>query len=218
MPNVNSGLALFSGVYQTAPQAVAYSINQNTIAALSNIGTTETAFSLNVNLIAGGTLPPAVLTIEPGLWAGGRPFKVRAVGTVTTAASSTVAFKLYQVPYAILIAGTAGTLGNDTLVATYSTSNAIATTTASFYLEGTFQWEPVVGKLIGQFNGFVGGGGNATVVTSPTATTTATLTPPVTSIPAADGSLNLNFILSATFGTGNAGNTVNLNWFEWEGV
>ena len=93
---------LSSGLSQTAATTLAYTINQKSLAPLNNPGLVSTSvaqpFTTNVNVIAGGTAPVALLQLEPGIWAGGRPFEIRAWGTITTGASTNVTLYLYCRP------------------------------------------------------------------------------------------------------------------------
>jgi ribosomal protein S8E len=210
-----------SGLAQTAPTSLAYSVNQKLLAPLNNPGAVSTTaqqpFTLNVNVIAGGTQPAAVLSLPPGIWAGGRPFEVRAWGTITTGASTNITMYLYQVPYSILTAGTASTLANDNLVTT-SAVVAVNTATTQFYLKARFAWDPTSATLNGVVYEFTIGASlsNSGALTATTAVTG--LNAPVTSVPNADGSLNLSFLLALKASAANASTVINLNWFEAVGV
>jgi hypothetical protein len=188
MANSNTIASLISGSLQgcIAPLAIGAS-------------TTETVFSMSKNPITGGGGGPAIVSAGegnvPSYYTGGRPFKVTAYGTVTTGASETLVLKLYQVPAAIVASGTGGTVVNDNLVKT-STARTVATTTAPFLIDATFQYSPD-GRLVGSasftINGLVDVGAATTIVTGMTS----------------DG--DLNFAVSATMGTGNAADVVVLN-------
>lgn len=212
---------LESGLAQTGPTTLQYSINQKTLAALVNPGSVSTSvaqpFTSNVNVIAGGTQPVAILALEPGLWAGGRPFEIRAWGTITTGASTNVTLYLYQTPYAIFTAGTASTIGNNNLV-TNTSAIAVNSTTTQFYLKIRLAWDPVSATLNGVVYEFTIGGtaANSGALTAITGITG--LSAPVTSVPNADGSLNLLFSLWAKASAANAATVLNLNWFEAVGV
>ncbi len=132
----------------------------------------------------------------------GRPFKVRIAGTVTLNAGSgnTLAIKLYQVPAAIVAAGTAATLSNDVAIAALTAGGA-PSTTSNFLLETTIQWNLTGATLQGWYMGQSAG----------TLTAATTLTN-AASVPAATG---LNFIASATFGNAGGG-TVNVSEFSIE--
>src|SRR4051812_47057077 len=69
--------------------------NPGQIASLSNIGTTETAFTMVPNPIVGGVTAAMISLPDPSLFDNGAMFKVKIAGVVTTAVSTTVAVKLY---------------------------------------------------------------------------------------------------------------------------
>jgi hypothetical protein len=100
---------------------------------------------------------------------------------------------LYQVPAAIVAAGTGGTVANDHALKA-SSARTIATTTAPFYIDATFQYDSVSQRLCGQcsfeINGIVDGGAATTIVTGLL------------------GDSDLNFAISATMGTGNAADVI----------
>jgi hypothetical protein len=175
---------------------------QGTIAPLAvGASTAETAILMSVNPLTlggggGAVLVGAAEGNTPSFYAGGRPFKVQAWGTATTGASETLTLKLYQVPGAIVSAGTSATLANDHVVKA-SSARTIATSTAPFYVEGLFQYESVSQRLVGnvsfEINGLLDVAAASTIITGLL------------------GDGDLNFILSATMGTGNAADVINLN-------
>lgn len=78
------------------------------------------------------------------------PFEIIASGTIQTVASGTATLKLYGVPSAILQAGTAATLGNDTAL---GTSGAVTqnTATAPFVMHAKdVVYDSTSGKMTGK--------------------------------------------------------------------
>jgi hypothetical protein len=188
MANSNTIASLISGSLQgcIAPLAIGAS-------------TTETVFSMSKNPITGGGGGPAVVGAGegnvPSYYTGGRPFNVKAWGIVTTGASETVLLTLYQVPATIVAAGTGGVVANNHSLKA-SSARTVATTSAPFLIDATFQYSPD-GRLVGSasftINGLVDAGAATTIVTGLV------------------GDSDLNFAVSATMGTGNALDVVVLN-------
>lgn len=174
---------------------------QNTLAPLAlGASTTETGFSVNGNSVASIAAKAAVLPISnpglsPSFWDSGRPFLIRGWGTATTGVSTNITLKLYQVPSAIVAAGTALTLANDNGIGA-STARAVNSTTAPFYFEAKLQWDSVGKALKGQIsfeiNNLVDVFAATTAITGLTADS------------------ELNFLVSATSSAGNAANVINL--------
>jgi hypothetical protein len=186
MPNANTIASISSGFMQ------------GSIAPLQiGASTVEAVFVTNKNPITGAGGAPAVVSaaegVIPSYYANGRPFKVTAWGTVTTGASETVVLTLYQVPAAIVAAGSAGTVANNHSLKA-SSARTVATTTAPFYIDGTFQYDSGSQRLLGlasiAINGLVDAGAATTIVTGLV------------------GDIDLNFAVSATMGTGNAADVI----------
>ncbi len=123
----------------------------------------------------------------------GNPFRVRLNLLVTTAGAYTFTAKLYKVTQAILFAGTAATVANNTLLATSATYTAGGAGTANMSVDFYFLWDSTSGSLNGTFSTFAND-----VLTAAAATTQAT------SVPVTD----LNFIPVFTFGTAGANSVV----------
>lgn len=192
--------------------------SQNNIAANTNAqGTTETAVILNANPFAtalgitggGGAIPLSVPGVQgpiqgstnaAGIWQSGRPFKLRAYGTVTTGTTTNLTLKLYQVPASVVAAGTAATLANDNSL---SSSGAIAVNSKSsnFELVAELQWDSVSKTLTGTAKWSVGGSIVAEAEITVLITATASES-------------ELNFLLSTTFSAANAANTLQVQYFE----
>jgi hypothetical protein len=191
---------------------------QNGIAANTNAqGTTETAVVLSANPFAaalgisggGGATPLSVPSsqgsiqgsiIASGIWQNGRPFQLKAYGTITTGANLNVTLKLYQTPASIVAAGTAATLANDNLLNS-SGAQAVNTTSTNFEMIAELQWDSVSKKLTGTVKWSLGGvlvaEAEITVLTTATASES-----------------ELNFLLSTTFSAGNAANVIQVQGFE----
>jgi hypothetical protein len=116
-------------------------------AALAVAVNTELAV-LNPVPTQAGTQIPLLVTIPSGSILDGRPFELLAGGVIVTGAVSTVTAKLYAVPSAVVAAGTSGTLGNDTLVASSGAVNQ-NTATAPFILRASAIFDSTSGKLTG---------------------------------------------------------------------
>jgi hypothetical protein len=192
---------------------------QNGIAANTNTqGTTETAVVLSANPFAaalgisggGGATPLSVpstqgavqgSSIASGIWQNGRPFELKAWGTITTGTTTNITIKLYQVPASIVLAGTAGTLANDNLLNSSGTF-AVNTTSTNFEMKATdLIWDATSKKLTGTVKWSVGG----TLVAEAEITVLTTATA---------SESELNFLLSATFSAGNAANVIQVQGFE----
>jgi hypothetical protein len=206
MPNMNTI------AYQQA------GAQQNGIAPNTNAQTTtETAVVLSANPFAaalgipggGGAVPLSVpatsgtlqgSSTATGIWQNGRPFQLKAYGTITTGTNTNVTLKLYQVPASVVAAGTAGTLANDNLLNS-SGAQAVNTTSTNFEMTAELQWDSVSKKLTGTVKWSLGGAlvaeAEITVLTTATAS-----------------ELELNFLLSTTFSAGNAANVIQVQYFE----
>jgi hypothetical protein len=139
---------------------------------------------------------PLALAIPPGGPCEQEEFDLVFSGYVTTTQSATVIFKLYL--------GDSATIGSNTIIATSTTSAAIATTTVPFAFKATLVYDSISGKLTGRFSGIVGA--------------TATALAAITGAPIA-GSLSntanpvATFTLTATFSAATTANVVNLKDF-----
>lgn len=123
-------------------------------ATLAIAATTETIINNPVPtpnpLLPGVATLPLLLVIPSSSLLEKRIFEIGASGTITTGAASTVTAKVYAVPSAVLIAGTAGTLGNSTAIAT---SGAITQNSATvpFAIRATScVFDTTSGKLSGK--------------------------------------------------------------------
>jgi hypothetical protein len=207
MPNMNTI------AYQQA------SGQQNGIAPNTNAqGTTETAVVLSANAFAvaggfsggGGAIPLSVpgtsgplqgSSTATGIWQSGRPFGLKAYGTITTGTTTNVTLKLYQVPASIVAAGTAATLANDNLLISSGTF-AVNTTSTNFEMTASdLLWDATSKKLTGTVK--FSAGGTLVAEAEITVLTTATAS-----------ESELNFLLSTTFSAGNAANVIQVQYFE----
>lgn len=184
--------------------------------------TTETAFSKNALVVAGSTLVAAVPGViqlpdqgaVPSMWDmslnTGMPFMIRGRGIITTGASTNITFKLYQVPSAIITAGTALTLTNDQVVFA-TTARAVNSTTATFTFEcENMQWNSVTRILQGRFTDTINNLTDAIAATTAVTTAAATSGQVPTGQATFAADQELNFIVSATSSAGNAANIVTL--------
>jgi hypothetical protein len=181
MPNANTIVLLNSGT------------SVGTIPTLSNIGTTETVFTVTPNpitLTGGGA---AVINV-PQIFDSGKPFKIRAQGVVTTNVASNVAVNLYL--------GSSTNVSNDTAVLTMTPINSNSQTT-QFEIVGEFQWDSTSKKVNGNAQSRLRG-----TFASPAAVTAVT----------ANNASTLQFVVSGVFGAGNVGNTLTLTEFACEQV
>lgn len=206
MPNMNTI------AYQQA------SGQQNGIAPNTNAQTTvETAVLLSANAFAvaggfpggGGAIPLSVpATSGPlqgsitanGIWQSGRPFQVKAYGTITTGTTTNFTVKLYQVPAAIVAAGTAATLANDNLLNS-SGAQAVNTTSSNFEMIAELQYDITSKKLTGTVKWSIAG-----VLVAEAEITLLTT--------ASASESELNFLLSTTFSAANAANAAQVQYFE----
>lgn len=134
-----------------------------------------------------------VLSIPPGTAIEQQPFDVIASGYISTGASSTVTIKLYS--------GTSTTVGSDTLL---GSSGAITAFSGKcpWYAKATLIFDSVSGKLQGTIKFVVNNSLVAEVAVSNVVTGLSNTANPVAS-----------FVLSVTFGTANAANTISVKDF-----
>jgi hypothetical protein len=169
---------------------------QLTLASLlgTTITTTQTPFSLNNNALTGtggGVIP--LQAGNTGLFAGtGQVLHIAFTGTLTgaTSTTTTLLLELFQVPAAIIAAGTQATLSNDNAVAATS-AKAITGTQASYSFDARLQLDNA-GNLDGSFTSQI----DSASITSPVATTQVT---------GLVGEADLNFIMAATLGGAETG-------------
>lgn len=125
----------------------------------------------------------------------GRQFKVRVVGLVTVAASSTFQVSLYS--------GSSSTSSSDTLISISASYTITTASTINFIFENNLLWDSTSSHLNGWFysdvNNVFTGAAAITAITNLSVT-------------------NLQFIPSFAFGTSNAGNTVTVKEFLFENV
>lgn len=161
--------------------------NPGQIASLSNIGTTETAFTMVPNPIAGGVSAAMISLPDPSLFDNGGTFKVKIAGVVTTAVSTTVAVKLYV--------GNDTNLSNNKVIVSPTAIN-VNSATSQFRIEDTVSWDSTSAVVNGDFIARIGG-----TTAGPTQATAAT------SVTAAT---QLQFVPSGVFGAGNAANKLTI--------
>lgn len=138
-----------------------------------------------------------VLSVPPGGQLEQRQFTIQASGYLNNGASSTVTLKLYS--------GSSTTVGSDTLLNSSGAISAFGPAKAPWAMTGWFIYDSVSGKLNGTVkwivnNSLVAEAAVSNVVSGISNTNTSGL--PI-----------LNFVLSATFGTANAGNQINVQDF-----
>jgi len=139
-----------------------------------------------------------VLSIPPNAQLEQQPFKVVACGYLSTGASSTVTIKLYS--------GTSTTVGSDTLL---GSSGAISAFSGKcpWYLVANLIFDSVSGKMQGSIRFMV----NNSLVAE---TAISNVVTGITNFPTTPGGAPVvNFVLSVTFGTANAANTINVDDF-----
>lgn len=160
------------------------------LAAITNPGTTKTAFVLNNNGLTGqggGVIPLAAGNY--GVFAGtGQIIHVRANGTYSgvTSGTTTIALELYEVPASVIAAGglTQTSFTGYNAVGTV-TSTAVTSASGSFSVDAYLQLD-ANGNLTGTIEGDIDG-----VWVAPAA---------VTTIASLAGETDLNFVLAVTLG------------------
>lgn len=161
-------------------------------------GTSETTFSTDGTIPAILKLPSSAQLCGVGGQKLSATFKVIACGRVTTGASFNVTIKMYF--------GTSLTPGSNTAIATTG-AVSVATTSQNWRLEAVLTWDSTSNRINGWYAGHLG----ATVVTPTTITNAIASADP-------DGGTPLGFAVTFTLATGNASNTVNLDWFVIVGL
>jgi hypothetical protein len=156
-----------------------------------------------------GICIPATYDLPTGGTLDGHAFCIQLVGLLANPGAGNLTIKLYQVPYASL--GTISATGSVTSAGAPGSGDnnvdSIAFTTPAsghFQILWTLMWDSTVAKLDGTHIGQVN---NATVAFANVGTQ---LTSGVASSQA------LNFLVSFTFATGNAGNSVTVKEFSME--
>lgn len=156
--------------------------------------TTETVI---LNPALSSSTQALVLNIPPGSLLEQRPFDVVASGYVSTGTSSTVTIKLYS--------GTSTTVGSDKLLGTTGAITAFSGM-CPWYQKATLVYDSVSGKL----------GGTVKAVVNNVLVAEVAISNVITGINNAGASAQLpvmSFVLSITFGTANAANTINVQDF-----
>ncbi len=162
--------------------------NAGQIKTLSNIGTTETTFSVIPNPVTGTGGGVAFVSFpDPETPGNGEAFKVRVSGTITTNATTNVAVKLYL--------GSDSNLSNDHVLVNTAAVNA-NTQTTQFLIDAVLQWDATSQTVHGLATTHING-----TAAGPTGTTL------VSSIASTSG---LQFVPSAVFGASNAANAVSI--------
>lgn len=164
-------------------------------ASMTIAGTTETVIT---NPSLASATQALVLSIPQNTIIDGKPFELVASGLLNHGASSTVTLKVYS--------GTSTTVGSDTSIATSGAITAFSGK-SNFWVKLKLVFDSTSGKLNGTYqfmvnNVLVAEAALSAVVTGITATAG------VAGAPAA------NFVMSVTFGTGNAANSITVNVFD----
>jgi len=163
---------------------------QLTLAPIVNPGTVQTQFQLNNNALTltGGGVIPLVAGVT-GLYAGtGQVLVVRAAGSYSgvTAATTTLALELFEVPVSVIAAGLTptSTTGYNP-VAAPSASSALDNAVGAFQLEAHIQLD-AAGNLNGWYQGSID--------------TQAITRAAIDDVTGLVGEADLNFVLAVTLG------------------
>ena len=195
MPQSNRLYTATAGAAATQDRRLAINTpgaNNSALPALQSVTvTTETQIVDPSN-----TALPLTVLIPPGGPCEQESFELVFSGYVTTTQSATVIFKVYE--------GYSATIGSNTIIATMTTSAAIATATAPFEFRVKMVYDSVSGKLTGRYDGIVQG--------------TATASTVITSAPISASIKNTNnpvlgFTLTVTFSAATTANVVNIKDF-----
>lgn len=160
------------------------------VATLTNIGTTETAFSVLPNPVTGLQGGVATLTLpDSDQYVAGRTIKVRVGGTITTNATTNVSVKLYQ--------GNDSNLSNDHILVAPTAVNA-NTQTTQFLIKADLQYDATSQTIHGTATAVING-----TIQSPN---------PFTSnvVASIASSSSLQFVASGVFGVSNAANSISI--------
>ena len=139
-----------------------------------------------------------ILSIPPGGPCEQRPFEVAASGYLTTAQTSTALLKLYL--------GSSLTAASNTALGATLANTVTGAITVPWFLSARLIYDSVSGKLDGIFQAIMNG-----VLVVPVKITSSPIAPTV-AINNANNPV-LNFVLSVTFGTATAANTINVQEF-----
>lgn len=183
-----------ANVLQSPTQLVAPNTYGGNVAALPASQTVTTTTETVITASTQPSTQPLVLSIPPGGPLEQRPFDVLASGEIATGASSTVNLKLYS--------GTSTTVGSDTLL---GASGAVAAFNGktNWYAKATLLYDSISGKLTGTIKFLI----NNTLVAE------AAISNVITGISNAANPV-ANFVLSVTFGTANAANSITVQDFS----
>lgn len=198
------------------PYPVAYTsptLASGTLNALatqvSGTGTTSKIFPQ----AGSATLASVILAPGTGRLEGGETFQIHAAGEAYTAGAYTLAVSLYAVNATTWANGTMAsqlTPGSWTLLYTAGTPVSISTTTACWRLDAVLNG----GSLTGSITGSMGTEINGTLAAP------VTFTNPLTLASTTPGGMQVEppavFCVGVTFGTSNAANVAQLNYFTLE--
>jgi hypothetical protein len=194
---------------------------EKTLAAnATGTSTTETAFMVNGNSIAGISSFVLPLSLgNPGIFVAGSyalgtlastglPFKLRAYGFAKTGASENLTINIYQVPAASISGLTSTSFTGATKIATTG-ALAVNSTTGCFYSELTLQAVATSGTAV-TLQGFQTHLVNEGTLVSPVILTA--------SPSGLYGEGDLNFFVTSTLSVGHAGDTVTLMGLQIESL
>jgi len=143
--------------------AVAFTLAQNGVVTPALGGLTQAAI---VSLVSAASFGGPNAAPVGSIWDNGRVWKVRACGTVITAATPNLTVTLYRVPSAIVKAQTATVIGNDVATSVSTGALACIAGTTNWLLDATLSWNSSGvsggGLLTGTYSGYVG----ATIVSA----------------------------------------------------
>lgn len=167
--------------------------NNASLPALQSFSTTsETQFT---DPAVANSIPLACV-IPPGGPCEQESFELVFSGYVTTTQSATVIFKVYF--------GDSATINSNTIIATMTTSAALATITVPFEFRVKMVYDSVSGKLTGRYDGVVG-----PTVTASTIITSAPISKSISNT----ANPVMAFTLTATFSAATTANSINLKDF-----
>ena len=199
----------------TIEQQVFGTIENTLKANATATSTTETAFLVNGNSVAGIATKVLPLSIgNPGIFVGGLyslstlantglPFEINVWGHVTTGASENLTIKLYVVPAASISGLTATSFTGATSICT-SGAIAVNSTTAAFTLSAQLTAIAVSSTSVTLQGVMQPGYINATAIAASATTNVASL----------QGEGDLNFFVTSTLSSGNAADVVTLDGFS----
>lgn len=201
----------------TVQSQVAGTIEKTLAPNATGTSTTETAFQVNGNPIAG--ISPSVLPLSignPGIFVGGNPslatlistglpFRVRAWGFATTGTAENLTIKLYQVPQASISGLTSTSFTGAVAIATTG-AKAVNSTTGAFELVAELQAVAESGSAV-----TLQGLQAATAVNNSLVAAAA-----ITPVTGLQGETDLNFFVTSTLSAGNAADVVTLSGLSIE--